>query len=320
MKSNQDVEKYRKKRYSRYSLEKTELIGMEAIQDIIELVLWTLFVAGERIVSLLLGAEPESGKTELMKKYAHNLGIHVRRRFTAFGMIRDLREGKITLLFKNLKILGFIIVYDFINLLTFKPNTADSNIEFINAFNEDGLSKESAYWISGDDLKPYEDLKGGLIAGINSYGLFTSKRKVKANLYKGGFLSRNLVVTFSNPTAMNCKISNSISHGEYRCDKNFRRFIHLNFPSKRVHVFLPEKYAQDVRDLALDIAEEYNEDLGVHKIKGFRLQKSLISLAKASALRDGRKAVNYEDVERIQYLSQWMNLKMKKLKLRYPFA
>jgi hypothetical protein len=69
-----------------YHLGKTELIGMEAIQDIIELVLWTLFVLGERIVSLLLVSDSETGRTELMKKYRKNKGVHFRRRFTAYGV------------------------------------------------------------------------------------------------------------------------------------------------------------------------------------------------------------------------------------------
>jgi len=303
-----------------YHLEKTELIGMEAIQDLIELVLWTLFVMGERLVSLLIGADQESGKGELIKKYRKNIGVHLIRRFTAYGILRDLRKGKISMFFERLKLLGYFLTPEIANLFTFKANTVDSNIEFINAVTEDGLSKESAYWINVQDLEPYENLKAGFVAGLNPFGFFTSEGKVKASFYKGGFFSRFIVTTFSNPPTMNFKISDSIAHGEYRYDKKFRKFIHLNFPKKRVQVHLPEDYAQEIRDLALEIAEEYNEDLEFHKIKGFRLQKSLISLVKASALRDGRKTVNSKDVERIKYLSQWMNLKMKKLKMGYPHA
>ena len=57
-----------------YSLQETELIGMKTIQDLIELTLWSAYIKGERIVSLLLVADPESGKTELMKKYRKNKG------------------------------------------------------------------------------------------------------------------------------------------------------------------------------------------------------------------------------------------------------
>lgn len=310
----------KKKRSPRYKLEKTELIGLEAIQDVIELALWSTYIKGERIVSLLIVAPPESGKTELMKKYSKNKGVHVRRRFTPYGIIKDLTAGKLSLLFNLPKILGHILVYDFANLFTFKANTVDATIEFLAALTEEGLSKESAYWISGEDLEQYKNLRGGLIAGINTFGFFTSSRKVKANLHKGGWFSRHIVVTFSNSEAMNSKIFDSIARGEYRYDKNLRKLIPLKFPKKRVQVYMLKRYSQEIRDIAAIIAEEYSEDLKPHKLKGFRLHKSLISLVKASALRDGRKIVMNRDIERIRYLSQWMNLKMNKLKMSYPFA
>lgn len=310
----------RKKRPPRYKLQKTELIGLEAIQDLVELVIWSAYVRGERVVSLLIVAESESGRTELIKKYRKNVGVHVRRRFTACGLINDLTDGILPLLFNNPKILGHIMVYDFANIFTFKSNTVNSNIEFLDALTEEGLGKESAYWIAGEELEPYENLKGGLIAAINTFGFFTSTGKVKANLYKGGWFSRHLVVTFSTSQAMNSKIFESITSGNYRYDKSFRNIIKLNLPKKRIQVILPERYAQDLRILASEIAETYSEDLESHTLKGFRLQKILISLAKASALRDKRKIVIDRDIERIRCLSQWMNLKLKKLKMRYPFA
>jgi len=293
---------------------------MEAIQDLIELVLFALYVAGERLVSLLIVSDSENGKTELLKKYRNNRGVHVRRRCTAFGIINDLKNGVIVPLFQELRIMGALIIYEFANLFNYKQNTVNSNIEFVDALTEDGLSKESAYWISGEELGKFENLKGSLIAGLNSFGFFTSARKVRANLYKGGLLSRTIVVTFSSSSFMDSEISNSIADGEYRYDKKFRKFIHLSFPCKRVEVYLPKRYSQEIKELALEIAEDYSEDLQPHRIKGFRLHKSLIALVKASALRDGRRTVNHEDVERIKYLSQYMNLKMKKLKMEYPYA
>lgn len=300
-------------------MKRTELVGMSPIQDPMELTLWTAYVKYERTVSLLVVAEPESGKTELMKKYRKNKGVHVRRRFSACGIVTDLIQGKIHTLFSKPKILGHILVYDYASIFTYKRNTVDSTIEFLDALTEEGLSPESAYWIRGDALQEFEGLKGGVIAGINVFGFFTSTGKVKANLYKGGWFSRNIVVSYGMSERLVSEVFDSIRKGNYRYDRDYISQISLKLPSKRISVKLPKVLANDIEELAREIAEEYSEDLKPHKLKGFRLHKSLISLVKASALRDGRRKVNEDDVDRIRFLSNWMNLKMRKLKLKYPF-
>lgn len=69
-------------------LRKTELIGIQPIQDLVELTLWTAYIKYERVCSLLIVANPESGKTELLKKYRKNNGIHLTKRFSAYGIER----------------------------------------------------------------------------------------------------------------------------------------------------------------------------------------------------------------------------------------
>ena len=231
-----------------YALEKTELIGIEAIQDLIELALWSGYVKGERIVSLMVVSEPESGKTELMKKYRKNKGVYVRRRFTSYGLIQDLLAGKVIMLFNSPRILGHVLVYDYAAVFTFKANTVDTTIEFLDALTEEGLSAESSYCISGEELEPYLGLRGGVIAGINTFGFFTSSGKVKRNLYKGGWFSRNIVVSFAISETMATKIFDSIAKGEYRYDKNFVKLIRLKLPNKRVNVHISEEHAKEIRD------------------------------------------------------------------------
>jgi len=303
-----------------YRLQKTELIGIEPIQDLLELTLYSAYVKFERVVSTLIVSEPEAGKTELMKKYRKTKGIHNRRRFTYYGIIKDILDGQIEVLFNSPKILGHIMTYDYAGLFTYKPNTVDSTIEFLDAFTEDGLSPESSYWIKGDELKAYSGLKGGLIAGINTFGFFTRGRKVRANLYKGGWFSRNIVATYDISETMLTKIFNSIADGKYRPDKDFIQYVILQLPIKRIDVEMKKKYTEEIGDLARELGEDYTEDLRPYRLKGIRLNKSLISLTKASALREKRGYVNENDVERIEYISHWMNLKMNKLKRDYPFS
>ena len=302
-----------------YELEKTELQGTEPIQDLIDLTIHTAYAKFERIDSLLLVSETEAGKTELIKKFRKNKGVHTRRRFTAYGIINDLLNEEIKVLFNSPKILGHILVYDYSNVFTYKPSTVDSTIEFLDALTEEGLAPESSYWIKGNELKSYEGLRGGVIAGINTFSFFTSGRKVKANLYKGGWFSRNLVCTYDISETLLTKIFDSIRRGEYRTDRGFVDYIVLQLPMKRIDVELPRKYAIEIGDLARELAEDYTRDLRPYKLKGIRLNKSLISLVKASALRENREYVNARDVDRIKYLSQWMNLKMNNLKQNYPF-
>jgi hypothetical protein len=86
-----------------------------------------------------------------------------------------------------------------------------------------------------------------------------------------------------------------------------------------IDIQLPERYAVEIGDLARELAEDYTRDLRPYKLKGIRLNKSLVSLAKASALRENRGYVSADDVDRVKYLSQWMNLRMNHLKIDYPF-
>ncbi len=314
--------KSKKHKTEKYQNPKTELIGLDPILDLISLALWTTYIHGERIVSLLLLAPPESGKTEVMKKFRKNRGVNVRRRFTACGIIKDLISNKIQILFEGPKILGHIFTYELANVFTYKANSVDSTIEFLNALIEEGLESETSYWIEGDELDKFKNLKGGIVAGINPFGFFTSFRTklVKANLYKGGFISRLLVVSFSNSKIIDCKISNSITSGEYRTDKSFRKLIIEDFPRKRVKIYIKKSHASQIEVLASEIAIVYGEDLKTYALKGFRLQKSLVSFVKASALRDGRRVVNDRDVQRIVYLSRYLNLKMNELDMDYPFS
>jgi hypothetical protein len=313
--------KYRKKKPSPgYRIPKTELVGLEPIFDLIALALWTAYILWEKPVSLVLLARNEFGKTEALKKIRKNKGVYARRRFTAFGLIKDLLSGKIRLLFKKEKILGHILTYELANIFSFKANTVDSTLQLLNAYCEEGLSNESAFWIKGNELDDYEGLKGGIILGANPFGFLTAKTKrVKANLYKGGWISRLLVASYSLSEKMKARIFDSIQKEEHRLDKKFVDSIIEDFPKKRVHVILPARYSQEIRELAEEKAQEISEDLDDHAIIGFRLQKTLMTLVKASALRDGRCVVNQRDVERIKYLSQWFNLKMKNLKDKYPF-
>lgn len=301
------------------TLKKTELIGLQPIQDPVELTLWTSYVRYEKPTSVMILAEPESGKTELIKKYRKNDGVYAVKRLTGFGIQNDLINGKINLRFNNPKILGHILIYDFSAIWSFKPSSIDNTIAFLDAFTEEGLSPESNYAFDYESLKPFEGVRGGIIAAINTIGFYSPKhRQIKANLLKGGFFSRMLTVSFGTSEQLLAKIFDSVKEGKYRKDKDYVSLIPLHFPNKRIAVEISKQQTDDLHEIVDDIRSEIREDLKID-LKGIRLLKTLITLTKASALRDGRTIVNAEDIERINFLSHWMNMKMNNLKRKYSF-
>jgi hypothetical protein len=301
-------------------MKNTGLVGIEPIQDLVELALWTAYVKKARIVSLMIVAEPESGKTELLKKYRRNDGVHGMRRFTAFGVLNDLKEGRISVLFDHPKILGHLVVYDFATLYSFKANTVDSTMAFLDALTEEGLEPESTYAISFSDIEEYRGLKGGIIAAINTQGFFTAKgkRRIRANLMKGGFFSRNIIVSYAISESQVKEIFEGIIEKRYEADGNYCNLIAVGFPNKRESVEISGRLARELLKVVEDIRQDLETDLG-QSVRGIRLFKSLLSLAKASALRDGRYEVNSDDVERVRHLSTWMNIRMNRLPRDYPF-
>jgi hypothetical protein len=299
---------------------KTELLHIDPIQDLLETALWTNWVAGEYVVSVLLYADFESGKTELQKKYYRNKGVTNRRRFSATGIKDSLLQGRIKI--NSERKAGHIEIPDLSNELTYKPSTSKMNMLFIDAFTEEGLDPEDDYFNKPEEGQKIAGVKGGIIAGLNPAGFLSStKKKIKQEFIEGGGMSRFLIVSWEDSN-YNKEIADSITAGLYRKGEGFVRNIQFDFPNDPVEVVLPRTLAKRIQLLAETITEDLNEDFqkfGIPaQMKGRRLQKRLVSLAKAAALREGRRYVLSRDVARIQYLSRWMNLKKRQLPREYP--
>ncbi len=303
-----------------WKLIRTELLHLYPIQDLVELALWTNWVSREYNVSLLLYADFESGKTELQKKYHHNKGVTKRRRFSSTGITDSLLKGKIKI--NSEKKAGHISIPEMSNLDTYKPSTNKRNMLFIDAFTEEGLDPEDDYFNKPEEGEKLAGVSGGVIGGINQAGFLTSqKRKIKQQFVEGGGMSRFIPVSW-NDSKYNKEIADSITAGLYRKGKGHVQNIQFDFPDDPVDILLPQKLAKQIQLLAERISEDLNEDFKKHGIpaqmKGRRLQKRLISLVKACALREGKTYVLSRHVARIYYLSRWMNLKKRQLPEEYP--
>jgi hypothetical protein len=243
---------------------KTELLHVDPIQDLIELVLWTNWVSGEDVVSILMYADFESGKTELQKKYSENKGVTSRRRFSATGIKESLLQGKIKI--NSEKKAGHIRIPDMSNVFTYKPSTSKKNMLFIDAYTEDGLDPEDDYFNKPEEGEKIAGVRGGIIAGVNPAGfLSSSKKKIRQEFIEGGGLSRFIIVSWED-SKYNKEIADSITNGLYRKDKGFVRNIQFDFPEDPVNVILPRSIAEKIQLLAETITEDLNEDFQTHGI------------------------------------------------------
>lgn len=279
----------------------TELIGVQSLLYMIELTLWSAYVEGARQVSLIILAKPETGKTEAPAKYVGNKGVVPIRRFSARGITEMLLDGVI-----NSKEPVVFVISDLDALFKQKQVTVDKLVHFMNAVTWDGLTPEATWVIGYRELEKFMGFKAGFIAGITDQGFFTKHKHVKANLQKGGFLSRTIVFSINYSASQVEKILDEIFNGKH--SKKYVEHIHLDFPNKKIKVYLPKEHKARLKALTQDIAQEY-------KTRGFRIGEHLMALAKASVLRDRRfRVVTKEDVDLIEHLSRWMNFEQKTLK------
>ena len=236
--------------------------------------------------SLLIVAKPESGKTEVMKKFAVNQNIAYLSDATAFGISRDysdqIERGEIR----------HLMIPDLLKPLSRKTSTVNTFVTFLNSLIEEGVLAVSTY--ATPRIRYEKPIRCGLIAAIAS-DEFADRRHRWERL---GFLSRMIPFSYSYDTPTVNKIFRHIVGLDYLAEKD----IQLNLPEENKSIKLPAKLAETILPSTTAIAKQ------VQGAYGFRLQKQFQALLQASALDHKRRIVNKDDVQRILALMDWVNL------------
>jgi hypothetical protein len=267
--------------------------GLKDLGPLIDIVKLTLLTAYIKNVpkpnSLIIIAKPESGKTEVMKKFAFNRNVAYLSDVTAFGIQRDL-FGKI-----ESGEVRHIMIPDLLKPLSRKESTVNSFITMMNGLIEEGVAGMSTYATSGlvTFKKP---VKVGLVTAITSDEFKDNRHNWK----KKGFLSRTIPFSYSYGMDTISKVFDSILGLGYMKEQE----IKLNIPKQDFEVTLPEKYARAILPSTTMIAE-------AQETYGFRLQKQFQALLQASALDHCRRVVKRSDVDRVLRLMNWVNFDEK---------
>jgi hypothetical protein len=264
---------------------------MKDLDSLIDMVRLTLFTAYIKNVpkpnSLLIIAKPESGKTEILKKFIANKNVAYVSDLTAFGLERDylpkIETGEVR----------HILIPDLLKPLSRKESTVKTFVTLLNALVEEGLASVSTYATRRTSEK---HVKCGIITAITD----TELRDQRHNWGRLGFLSRVVPFSYSYGIQTVRTVFNSILGLDYLDESN----VELKIPSKDKEIPLPKRYAQEILPSTTTIAK-------AQETYGFRLQKQFQALLQASALEKGRSKVNAKDVDRVLSLMNWVNFDTK---------
>jgi hypothetical protein len=255
----------------------------------VKLTIYTAYLRDQKPNSVIVIAKPESGKTEVMKRFRINKNIAYVSDVTAFGIQRDylskIEAGEVR----------HSIIPDLLKPLSRKESTVNSFITLMNSLIEEGVAAVSTYASPGL-LSFSRPLKCGLITAITG-GEFRDQRH---NWEKKGFLSRTILFSYSYGFSTVNKVFESILELDYIKE----RHVKLDIPKKDPYIRLPRKFARSILPTTAMIAK-------AEKTYGFRLQKQFQALMQASALEHHRRVVNKADVQRVLRLMQWVNFDEK---------
>jgi hypothetical protein len=264
---------------------------MKDIDPLVEMVrlnLLTPYIRNQKPNSLLIIAPPESGKTEVMKKFAVNKNVAYLSDVTAYGIQRDyfraIEDGEVR----------HIIIPDLLKPLSRKESTVKSFTTMMNGLIEEGIAGISTF--ASARPQSAKHVKCGLITAITS----DEFRDNRHNWKRIGFLSRLIPFSYSYGLPTVNKIFEYILGLDYFKERE----IQLTVPNQDREIRLPRKYAQAILPATATIAR-------AQETYGFRLQKQFQALLQASALDKGRNVVSKADVQRVLRLMQWVNFDEK---------
>lgn len=275
------------------------MIGLNNIIELLKLVVFSGYVKGENPVSVLITAEPEAGKTEMVMKFSRNKGILTLTDCTAYGIMSEYEKDITSGTIKHL------LIPDLVKPMSRQRDTVNSLIAFFNSLIEEGVYRINTYAekivaSSHDRDGNIIPVKCGLIATL-ARNILSDGRHHWTDM---GFMSRMLPISYSYHAKTRMSIHNSIAAQEYHNNQA----IVLDLPAENQVVSLPKLEGDKLIAVTSTVNSLDDGRKNAFKTYGFRLQKQLQCLAMSNAIMEGRETVNSNDIDKVASLSNFINL------------
>jgi len=264
------------------------MVAVEPLTEAIRTAYQSVFVANEKPLSLLLIAETDSGKSDLILSYRPVAecvlkAIHVETLsdVSASGLYRIVRDKTNPVI---------IIIPDFHAVVSHKTSVTENTINSLMSLLQDGVMK-----VSVGPGEPVE-LKGKRASLITAMtpGILSGKA---GKWRKLGFMRRLLPVHYTYSETTSRAIHESIRKGEY-----YRDVKPLTVPVVAPQVVtIPAPFDSQVEDLAKDVSRNLEN-------RGFTAHKFFRVYAKSRALIHGRNRVTEVEYKELLEFSDFCNL------------
>lgn len=239
--------------------------------ELVRLFVATGWLHGVRRQSVMLTADPGSGKTELLERFRINPYLRYASDLTARGVhsiLRDAHKGAIT----------HIVATEFQKFMMRKSSTADNMLGVLSQALEEGVRETYI----GEKMEDFGGAQVGLIGAITK----ETMAKFRPKLQEVGFTSRVSIFPWSMSYAEMEQVMESIGTNN-RADL---LYVDMARPSKLIQVDMDPKYS---KALSQYIAKSFRHHAPIRVFNRFR------ALAMASAVLEKRTKVNGYDLSRI---------------------
>ena len=284
-----------------------QLVNVQPLIDITALTIQTAFITdridGYRPASLMLIAKPESGKTSTIDKFANYPFIYYANEVTAKTFIDKIfpkaQTGQIR----------FVLIPDILNCVEKSSSTKKPLLQTLKSMVDEGVRRIETPWKEYDYPTP---VKLGLISAITRESLYYSSEmqsSLFSDLKRMGFISRMIPFSYEYPIDSTARIFNylygNVSSSQEKISVPQIQFLDYQYDRFKEYEPKPELFSQ-LQQISVGLS--YFSDS-----YGFRIQKNLQKLCYASAMIEKRDEVEQKDIDKILYLSRWMNFKFNSL-------
>jgi len=267
-------------------------VKLEPLEKLIECALISPYIKNEKPISLLICANPESGKTAALKQYSQVKGVFFVSDVTAHGLNLYVLPKIVTGEIKT------IMIPDLLTPLSKQTKTRRGFIAFLNNLMEEGVSKVA----TGAHVQLENRSVTANVIGAVTRGAILDARRGWSSM---GFLSRSIFFSYGYSESVVHTIMERYS--EYGIEsKKKNQYKKLRLPRSKVDIHLSKELADRTTPIAREVGKVY-EGYGIRAKINFRC------LLKCLAYRNGRKEVTEAELDEFVELAEYMNLEFNQI-------